>query len=148
MTIQKMQPERLKEALDLVWRVFSEFEAPEYSEKGIATFREFIELDAMKNRMAKGEIDLWYSEEDGVITGVIAMRKPSHISLLFVDKQHHNKGIAKGLVAAATSGHTTVTVHSSPYAVEIYKKLGFVPTDCEQLEDGIRYTPMVWEKQK
>lgn len=34
------------------------------------------------------------------------------------------------------------TVHSSPYAVEVYRHLGFVPTDTEQLTDGLRYTPM------
>lgn len=34
------------------------------------------------------------------------------------------------------------TVNSSPYAVEIYRHLGFVPTDTEQITDGIRYTPM------
>ena len=38
------------------------------------------------------------------------------------------------------------TVHSSPYAVEIYRHLGFVPTDSEQLTDGLRYTPMKFEE--
>ena len=34
------------------------------------------------------------------------------------------------------------TVHSSPYAVEVYRHLGFVPTDEEQTVDGLRFTPM------
>ncbi|MBU9737013.1 GNAT family N-acetyltransferase [Diplocloster agilis] len=33
-------------------------------------------------------------------------------------------------------------LNSSPYAVPIYKKLGFRNTDTEQLMNGIRYTPM------
>ena len=33
-------------------------------------------------------------------------------------------------------------VNSSPYAVEIYRHLGFVPTDDEQSVDGLRFTPM------
>ena len=37
------------------------------------------------------------------------------------------------------------TIHSSPYAVEIYRHLGFVPMDTEQTADGIRYTPMRFE---
>ncbi|WP_460645598.1 GNAT family N-acetyltransferase [Lacrimispora brassicae] len=35
-----------------------------------------------------------------------------------------------------------MTVNSSPYAVEIYHKLGFVDTDTEQLVNGIRFIPM------
>ena len=34
------------------------------------------------------------------------------------------------------------TVNSSPYAVPIYHKLGFVDTNTEQLASGMRYTPM------
>ncbi len=151
MTIHEMEPQQLKESLDLVWRVFLEFEAPDYSEQGVATFHEFIEYDAMAKRIRDGEITLWYAHEGEAVVGVVAVRPQAgqaesqahtHISLLFVDNQHHKKGIARRLVETATSGHTTVTVNSSPYAVQIYKRLGFVPTDCEQQQDGIRYTPM------
>lgn len=34
------------------------------------------------------------------------------------------------------------TVNSSPYAVEVYRHLGFTPTDREQSVDGLRFTPM------
>lgn len=36
-----------------------------------------------------------------------------------------------------------LTVHAAPYAVEAYKRLGFVATDSERTEDGVRYTPML-----
>ncbi|WP_190259354.1 GNAT family N-acetyltransferase [Pelotomaculum schinkii] len=39
-----------------------------------------------------------------------------------------------------------ITVHSSPYAREIYHKLGFTDTDVEQTKDGIRYIPMKHQK--
>jgi predicted GNAT family N-acyltransferase len=39
----------------------------------------------------------------------------------------------------------TLTVNSSPYAVPVYAKLGFVPTDREQVQSGIRYTPMIYK---
>lgn len=35
-----------------------------------------------------------------------------------------------------------LTVNSSPYAVEIYKRLGFVSTDVMQEKDGIIFIPM------
>ena len=40
------------------------------------------------------------------------------------------------------SERNVFTVNSSPYAVPVYRKLGFVETDTEQLADGMRYTPM------
>ena len=44
------------------------------------------------------------------------------------------------------SSSKTITVNSSPYAVPVYHKLGFVDTDTEQLSDGMRYIPMKFEK--
>jgi hypothetical protein len=35
-----------------------------------------------------------------------------------------------------------IDVHSSPYAVHIYEKLGFVKQSEEQIKDGIRFTPL------
>ena len=80
--------------------------------------------------------------------GVLAAEE-GHIALFFVDPAVHRKGIGRGLFQAylAAGGRGRVTVHSSPYAVEVYRHLGFSPTAGERLSpDGIRYTPMVWEK--
>lgn len=42
MEIKKILPSEKATALVLVWRVFSEFEAPDYGAEGINTFRDFI----------------------------------------------------------------------------------------------------------
>ena len=39
MEIRNIKNTEMKEALDLVWRVFLEFEAPDYTEEGIKEFR-------------------------------------------------------------------------------------------------------------
>lgn len=39
-----------------------------------------------------------------------------------------------------------ITVHSSEYAVEVYKKLGFVQTDKAQESDGIIFVPIEFER--
>ena len=39
-----------------------------------------------------------------------------------------------------------MTVNSSPYAVKIYRALGFVEVDTEQISDGIRYIPMTYSQ--
>ncbi len=72
------------------------------------------------------------------------MRNASHISMLFVKKEFHRQGIAKTLLKYMISQTNTnaITVNSSPYAVPIYHRLGFVDTDSEKTVDGIRFTPM------
>jgi predicted GNAT family N-acyltransferase len=69
--------------------------------------------------------------------------------LLFVDKSYHKRGIAKELLRIAiTDIHETyseaeeITINSSPYAVRIYERLGFIATDSMQEKDGIIYLPM------
>jgi len=37
---------------------------------------------------------------------------------------------------------SNITVNSSPYALEVYHRLGFIDKDREQTVDGIRFTPM------
>lgn len=148
MTIRKVRPEELHEALELVLRVFMEFEAPDYPEEGVEEFKRFIALDAMAPLVASGERPMWCCETDGKIVGVIAVRNDTHICLLFVDKAYHRRGIARALFEAASQGRAFMTVFSSPYAVGAYQKLGFVPTDTEQLQNGLRFTPMRYESTK
>jgi len=141
--IQTLCHQDIASSMALVWRVFCEFEAPEYSDEGIAEFKDFL-----NHVPANTELSLWGCFNDDRILGVIAVRPPCHISLLFVDKEYHRQGIAKSLfknVLADKSildGHSAITVNSSPYAVEAYQHLGFIPTDTEQTVNGIRYVPM------
>lgn len=41
-----------------------------------------------------------------------------------------------------------MTVHSSPFAVEIYRHLGFVATGEERTVNGLRFTPMLCEEKE
>lgn len=143
-TVRPLLPEEMEEALALVWEVFQEFEAPEYSEEGIAEFAGFIRPAAVAERVAREEFQVWGCIADGKVVGVIATRPPCHISLLFVDKTYHRRGIAKALLRRVLEGNGggVVTVNSSPYAVEAYRRMGFRDTGGEQTVNGIRYVPM------
>lgn len=147
-TIRRLESADSQAALRLVWNVFLEFEAPEYSDEGIQEFRNFIELSAVMHMQSESKLFLWGCYCGSRIVGVIATRSPSHISLLFVDKQYHQKGIARTLYHTVldhykmSGEHTAMTVNSSPYAAEIYRRLGFVDTDTEQVVNGIRFVPM------
>lgn len=147
----RLQEKQIKEALDLVWKVFNEFESPEYSQEGIDEFRNFLDD---KDKIS--QLTIYGAFENQKIVGVIAMRK-KHISLFFVKKEHHRKGIGKALMKYAFNDlndkntgnidEDKITVNASPYAVEIYKKLNFVSVDTEQVTNGIRYTPMIYKGQ-
>lgn len=149
-TMKSMNNEQLRksQAMELVWKVFLEFEAPEYSDEGIREFKAFIAPDAVEHRVKGGELFVWGCFHGEKIIGVIATRPPCHISLLFVDKDYHYQGIARALYQTvlnhykSNSDYTEATVNSSPYALEAYRRLGFLDTDIEQTVNGLRFIPM------
>jgi GNAT superfamily N-acetyltransferase len=134
--------------MELVWQVFSEFEAPEYSAEGVETFRAFIQPDEINRMIDAGEMRLWGAFAGGCLRGVIAEKGAGHICLFFVRKEFHGQGIGRALFEhyaafCRTANIGCITVNSSPYAVSIYHKLGFADTDAERVTSGIRYVPMV-----
>jgi GNAT superfamily N-acetyltransferase len=148
--IIKLKKENIKNALDLVWSVFQEFEVPDYSEEGIEEFRKFISYDSIVEKLDKGDLCFWGCLDNNEVTGVIATRGVNHISMLFVKKDYHRRSIARSLFQTVTEvckkqdNISKITVNSSPYAVEVYHRLGFVDIDKEQTVNGIRFTPMAY----
>lgn len=141
--VRRLSPEEIPAALELCWQVFLQFEAPEYPPEGVAAFRASLD-DRERTRQLK-----FYGAFDGEkLVGVLAMRLPQHIGGFFVAAAYHRRGIGRHLFEAMRRDYQTqiFTVNSSPYAVEVYRRLGFVPTDTEQLTDGLRYTPMRFEQ--
>ncbi len=159
--IKELEKNDIKEAMELVGEVFDRFVAPEYSQEGIDEFRRFIEPETVIRKMGASEVRLWGCYDSGRIAGVIAvksfavdlLRGPywngSHINLLFVKENCHRQGIAKKLFEVAKQAcdkTREITVYSSPYALEVYKRLGFVTTGGEMTVNGIRFTPMKYTK--
>ncbi|XMB67031.1 GNAT family N-acetyltransferase [Mycoplasmatota bacterium zrk1] len=145
--IEVLKVNALENALTLIKDVFMEFEAPDYNNEGIKNFIDFIEISSIKNLTRSHILSFWGCYDKEKLVGVIATKQMSHISMLFVDKCYHRKGIAKNLFKtilknAIVKNIKEITVNSSPYAVEFYHKLGFLDTKIEQTIDGIRFTPM------
>ena len=80
---------------EMVWEVFSEFEAPDYSEEGINTFREFINPQRLASEISNNKFKGYCCYDEVDLVGTLAFRDTTHISLLFVKKSHHERGIAK-----------------------------------------------------
>lgn len=146
--LTEMKLEELEETLELVTKVFNEFEAPDYTTEGVESFYRFANYTNIKNQLSQN-MRILVSKDNDNILGMIAFRDYSHISMLFVDKKYHRLGIATELVKQVKTycisnnkSLKNITVNSSPYAVEFYHKLGFENTDSEQTVDGIKFTPM------
>ena len=126
-------------ALQLVWEVFQEFESPDYTQEGINEFYKSIHDENYISMLT-----MYGAFLNGELVGVIATRNNGrHIALFFVDGKYHRQGIGKQLFEAVRTDK--MTVNSSPYAVVIYRKLGFKAVDDEQSVNGLRFTPMTLE---
>lgn len=139
--IRRISGNEIAQAIDLSWEVFLQFEAPEYSDEGVRTFRESLDD---KERAAS--LDWFGAFEDGRLVGTISVREPCHLGGFFVKADCHGKGYGRMLFEAVKREYPNraITVNSSPYAVPIYEHLGFRATDSEQTVTGVRFTPMIF----
>ncbi len=133
------------EVCNLVARSFNEFIAPEFSEEGVNEFFKYANPRAFRKRNDSGYLTM-VSEIDGSIAGMIEIRGNSHISMLYVDKSHHRKGIAKALIREVMKTldlSSDITVNSSRYAVPFYESLGFIQFESEKTIYGVIHIPMM-----
>ena len=139
MEIRKIKDEEMPMALDLTWRTFLEFEAPDYTEEGIEEFRKSIYDEEWLSAR-----DFWGAFDGSKLLGLIATKNYDHIALFFVDGKYHKNGIGRSLFNKICELNETgfYTVNSSPYARGVYEHLGFEYTDSEQCVNGLRFYPM------
>ena len=128
------------EALLFAKKVYIESKDESYSEQGIETFCNFV-----NNKKITKSFKVYGAFEDNVLKGIIATdRRKRHINLFFVDKVSQGKGIGKKLMSFIIDDNENsfITVNSSRYAVSIYEKIGFIKTEEEKEQDGLKFTPM------
>ena len=146
--IRRMETGEETAVCSLVRRVFAEFVAPLYTQQGNQAFEQYANPDRLANRSQSNHFVL-VAEARAELIGAIEVRNCNHISLLFVTHAWQGQGVASKLLHHALAlakgrkpDFTTVNVHASPNAVEVYKALGFEVTGTEQLDHGIRFIPM------
>ena len=148
-TIRQTKPGEEVPVCNLVARSFNEFIAPEFSEEGIEEFFKYANPREFKKRSESGYFSM-IAESESTIVGVIEINNSRHISMLFVEKDHHKKGIAKNLIKnsfeelrAEKKQIDAITVNSSRYAVPFYEKLGFLQYEEEKTIYGVIHIPMM-----
>ena len=149
--IRKIKSNEVEEALQLALEVFLQFEAPDYKEEGVQSFkRDLIENKTFIHSCKQGICPIYAAFDKGKIIAIIGMRaSKTHINLLFTKKEYQHQGIATSLfqyllkdVLEENPNLKEITLNSSPYGKGFYLHIGFIPLSKEQEIDGIRFTPM------
>jgi predicted GNAT family N-acyltransferase len=137
---------------NMVEDVFNEFVGNDYSDEGKEAFKDFIKPQNVLARLDKNESIIYIAKSNDEIVGVLEVKNKNHISLFFVKKEFHNKGIGKRLfkkflnvLKQENNENKVITVNSSFYAEEIYSRLGFNKKDKVQEKNGIKFIPMEYK---
>jgi predicted GNAT family N-acyltransferase len=133
---------------NMVNNVFDEFVGIDYSENGKKTFKDYIDSKNILERYNKTS-NFYIAKCNDEIIGILEIKNKDHVSLFFVKREFHGKGIGKRLfdnyirtLKQENNGIKTITVNSSFFAEKIYSKMGFIKIDEIQERDGIKYIPM------
>jgi predicted N-acetyltransferase YhbS len=124
--------EETEEVSALARRVFDEFSAPDHPMEGHAEFHRYASSAALRERHRSGYLT-FVAVRDGQIVGMLHLREPDHLAMLFVERSNQRRGIGRNLIRA---------VASSPTAVGAYQCLGFQAVGGEEVSKGIHFVPM------
>ncbi|MDR0897575.1 MAG: GNAT family N-acetyltransferase [Oscillospiraceae bacterium] len=149
--IRRARAEEVRPALEMAYRVFEVYEAPDYAPEAAARFRaDVVENEAAIRNWASGGNTMFIALDGEKIIGVIGEKGGNgHINIVFVDGAYHRRGIATALMQAMVGdlqsrGFERVTLFSSPYGVPFYRHFGFIPTGEMHESDGFLIQPMAY----
>jgi GNAT superfamily N-acetyltransferase len=151
-SFEKLKIEEINLFSIMVNNVFQEFVGKDYSEEGNNTFMDYIEPKNILERLKNENNNFYVAKHNDEIIGAMEIKNKDHISLFFLMKKYHGKGIGKKLfgnyiktLKQNNSEIKTITVNSSFYGEKIYEKLGFIKTEEAQEKNGIKYIPMEYK---
>lgn len=143
--ITKLHPCEYIDAMSLAYDVFLEFGKSDYTKVGVENFKNFI---TSKEHLMS--LNIYGAILNKKVIGVIATKNEnSHISLFFVRPNFHKKGVGRKLFdEIKRKSKKTITVDSSTFAVDIYRKLGFIEKGPMQFRNGLKSVPMEFRLNK
>ena len=91
--IRKVYDEELDEAFTLIWNVFQQFVASDYTEEGIDYFYgQFVVGQNFRDKFLNGLQTMYGAFDDRRIVGVLSISADNHVSCVFVDEKYQRKG--------------------------------------------------------
>lgn len=149
--IKKINYDDIPLAMALVEECFDRFVAPDYTERGIRTFKDsYIHNRKFIDKFADGSERMYGAYSNGLLVGCISIGLHNTVSCVFVKAEFHRKGIGALLFDTLVKelrehGQKFIKLNASPYAVSFYHAIGFKDIREEADFEGIRYTPMRYE---
>lgn len=136
----------IPQALDLAWRIFVKYDAPDYGAEHTERMRVAIE-DRLKDLSIYEERLMVVAIADNKVVGMLETYGTNRISLLFVDSEYQRKGIATAMMNKIAGelkhrGYDKIVLNASPYGLAFYKHYGFIVAEEEKKEDTPWKTPM------
>lgn len=109
--------------------------------------RQRFQPDILQTIFDRADIHYFVGEINQKIVGVVAYMEPAHFMHFFLDPAYQGQGYGRQMWSfleeqIRNQGHQKITVKSSLYGFNIYKKFGFVETGELTQEHGIRFIPM------
>ena len=146
--IERAKINDIEEISDLVKRIYLKYNSKIDSEEGINNILTFMSKENMRLRFyIEGALILVARDKNNKIVGAIELKNFEHISLFFVDDKYFKFGIGKKLFEEVKNilKLEKYSVNASDYALEFYKKLGFIQiTDSIKIEKGVHFYPMLY----
>lgn len=132
---------------DLIRPLVEKYIACEFSPQGARNLLASMEPDAIEGYFKSG-FKYHVAVEDDVLAGVVGVRENKHVYHLFVADAFRGRGLARELWhvardACRQAGNAgEFTVNSSKFAVEMYRKFGFVESAPPETKNGVTAIPM------
>ena len=146
--IKKAQIEDLEEISNLAKKIYLKYNSTLDTDEGINNILTFMSKENMRLRFyIEGALILVARDKNNKIVGAIELKNFEHISLFFVDDKYFKFGIGKKLFEEVKNilELEKYSVNASDYALEFYKKLGFIQiTDSIKIENGVHFYPMFY----
>lgn len=142
-----IKPGEEEKTFAMIERGFNTYVRDDFTSEGVEEFYRAIRIMVFDH---PPDHFIVVAESNSQIVGMIDVKANYHISIFFVEPTYMDKGIGRGLLSHAIMlcqeekpDLREIEVHSSPWAVPVYVKLGFEPIGLEQESRGIRYTRMI-----
>jgi predicted GNAT family N-acyltransferase len=150
--IDNLRIDEISFVSNMINNTFDEFVGKDYTEEGNNTFKDYIKPQNISDRLNDKSSQFFIARNGNEIIGILEIKNKDHITLFFIEKEFHGKGIGKKLFKYYLSitknndpGIKMITVNSSIYAEKIYSRLGFTKTSEIQEKDGMKYIPMEYK---
>lgn len=136
----------LPAAAALVRKVVRDCVSAWLDSEAIEEYCSFATGPALCSRYSAGH-EFWIAQHDDLLLGVLEVKPPRHVLMLFVHPEFQRAGIGRSLLSCAFPGFPhdppqTITVNSVPQSIPAYERMGFVRNGAEQNVKGIRFVPM------